>query len=151
MKVEKIDIIWSAISMIIVWTTMRRGNLPDGIFLIYLLMAALFGYHIWQKRRSLRNSVAAYGKIVDYHTSQKLRGCFPVVTYTTEDGREVTSVYSVVERKPHYEIGDEEMICYDPDDPMFFYFSGRESELTQDYMRFIIYGAPVALLMLVIR
>jgi len=43
------------------------------------------------------------------------------------------------------------MICYDPDDPMSFYFVGREEEMTNDYFRFIIYGAPVALLMLFIR
>lgn len=151
MKVEKIDIVWSVISMIIVWTTMRRRCLPDGILIVYALMVVLFGYHIWQKRRSLRGSIAVYGKIVDYHTSQKLRGSFPVVRYTTETGREITSVYTVEERKPHYEIGDEELICYDPENPMFFYFSGREAELTQDYMRFILYGAPVALIMLIIR
>ena len=151
MKVEKIDLVWSVISMVIVWRTMRRGCLPDGILIVYLMMVALFGFHIWQKRRSLRGSIAVYGKIVDYHTSQKLRGSFPVVTFTTETGREVTSVYTVEERKPRYEIGDEEVICYDPDDPMFFYFQGRESELTSDYVRFIMYGAPVALLMLFMR
>ena len=151
MKVEKIDIVWAAISMVIVWTTMRRRCLPDGILTVYLLMVVLFGYHIWQKRRSLRSSVAVYGKIVDYHTSQKVRGSFPVVNYTTESGREITSVYTVEERRQRYDIGDEAMICYDPENPMFFYFSGRENELTQDYVRFIIYGAPVALLMLAIR
>lgn len=151
MKVEKIDMIWSIISMVIVWRTMRRGCLPDGILIVYLLMVLLFGYHIWKKRRFLKNGIAVYGKIVDYHTSQKVRGSFPVVSYTTETGREVTSVYTVVERRPRYETGDEVMICYDPEDPMFFYFAGRENEMTQDYMRFILYGAPIALLMLVLR
>lgn len=137
--------------MVIVWTTMRRRCLPDGLLIVYLLMVMLFGYHIWKKRRSLRSSIAVYGKIVDYHTSQKVRGSFPVVTYTTEEGREVTSVYTVAEHKQRYNVGDEEMICYDPEDPMFFYFAGRESEMTKDYFRFIIYGAPVALIMLALR
>ncbi len=151
MKVEKIDMVWSAVSMVIVWVTMRRKCLPDGILIVYALMAVLFAYHIWQKRRSLGNGVPVFGKIVDYHTSQKIRGSFPVVRYTTEGGREITSVYTVEERQPKYEIGEEKMICYDPDNPMMFYFVGREDEMTRDYFRFILYGAPVALLMLVIR
>lgn len=151
MKVEKIDYIWAAVSMIIVGVSYRRRHLPDGIILIYVLMAALFAYHIWKKKKSLGNGIPVTGTIVDYHTSQKLKECFPVVRYTTESGREITSVYTVAEREPEYEIGDEKMICYDPDDPMSFYFVGREDEMTRDYFRFIIYGAPVVLLMLVLR
>lgn len=137
--------------MIIVGVSYRRRQLPDGIILIYILMAALFAYHIWKKKKSLGNGIPVFGKIVDYHTTQKIRGSFPVVRYTTEGGREYTATYSVAERQPKYEIGDEKMICYDPDDPMSFYFVGREEEMTNDYFRFIIYGAPVALLMLFIR
>jgi len=151
MKVEKIDYIWAAISMIIVGVSFRRRNLPGGIILIYVLMAALFAYHIWKKKKSLGNGIPVIATVVEYHTSQKLRGCFPVVRYTTESGREYTSVYSVAERSPKYEIGEEKMICYDPEDPMFFYFVGREDEMTSDYFRFIIFGAPVALLMLILR
>ena len=151
MKVEKIDFIWAAVSMIIVGVSFRRRHLPDGIIMIYVLMAAVFAYHIWKKKKSLGNGIPVFGKIVEYRTSQKLRGCFPVVRYTTEGGREYTSTYSVAERKPKYEVGDEKMICYDPEDPMSFYFVGREDEMTNDYFRFIIYGAPVALLMLFIR
>ena len=114
-------------------------------------------YDLYRGQKSLFHSlrimkfgiqIAKFGKIVDYHTSQKLRGSFPVVTYTTESGREITSVYSVEERTPEYEIGDEKMICYDPEDPMMFYFVGREDEMTRDYFRFMLYGAPIAFIML---
>ena len=150
MKVEKIDLIWSVISMVIVGIAMWHRQLPKGIFAVYIMMAVLFGYHIWKKRKSLEDSVAVYGKVVDYQTSQKLRGSFPVVEYTTEDGKELTSVYSVVERRQRCSIGDEVMLCYGPDEPMSFYFAGREGELTQDYFRFIVFGAPIALVMLII-
>ncbi len=70
--------------------------------------------------------------------------------YETETGREITSVYTVGERKQRYEIGDEEMICYDPDNPMFFYFANREDELTRDYFRFIIFGGIIAALLFII-
>ena len=151
MKVEKIDYIWSAVSMVIVGYTYWNHRLPDGILLIYAMMVVLFAYHIWRIKKRLSESVAVYGKVTDYHTSQKVRGSFPIVTYTTEGGREITSVSSVEERKRHYEIGDEVMVCYDPDEPMFFYFAGRENELTNDYFRFILFGAPVAFIMLLMR
>ena len=151
MKVEKIDMIWAVVSMIILGVSMRHRNIPNGILMIYALMSVLFAYHIWRKRRSLKGSVAVYGKVVDYHTSQKVRGSFPIVQYTTAGGREITSVYTVEERKPKYSVGDEVLVCYDPDEPMFFYFSGREDELTRDYFRFLLYGGAVALIMLIIK
>jgi hypothetical protein len=151
MKVERIDYIWAAASTLIVVVSFRRRQLPDGILLVYLLMAALFAYHIWKIRRSLKNSVAVYGTITGYHVSTKERDHFPIVKYTTEDGRTVTSTYTVADREERYEIDSEELICYDPQNPMFFYFSGREGELTRDYTRFLIFGAPLALLMLVLR
>jgi hypothetical protein len=151
MKVEKIDMLWAAVSMIILGVAMHRRNIPNGILMIYALMAVLFAYHIWRKRRSLKGSVEVFGTVVDYHTSQKVRGSFPVVQYTTAGGREITSVYTVEERKQKYSIGEEVLVRYDPDEPMFFYFSGREDELTRDYFRFIIYGGAAALLMLIIK
>jgi len=65
MKVEKIDFLWAAVSMIIVGVSYRRRQLPDGIILIYILMAALFAYHIWKKKKSLGNGIPVFGKIVD--------------------------------------------------------------------------------------
>ena len=151
MKVEKIDIVWAAVSMIILGVAIRRRSIPNGILMIYALMAVLFAYHIWRKRRSLKESVSVYGTVIDYHTSQKVRGSFPVVQYTTAGGREITSVYTVEERKQKYSVGDTVLVCYDPEDPMFFYFQGREDELTRDYFRFIIYSGAAALLMLIIK
>ena len=73
-----------------------------------------------------------------------------MVRYTTETGREVTSVYTVEDSKQRYEIGAEEMVCYDPDDPMFFYFSNRKEELYRDYVRFIVYGGAVSAILLLL-
>lgn len=71
--------------------------------------------------------------------------------YTTESGREITSVYTVEDRQKRFEIGDEELICYDPEDPMFFYFSGRENELTKDYFLFILIGGMISAVLLAIN
>ena len=68
--------------------------------------------------------------------------------YITETGREVTSVYTVEDRQKRYAIGDEELICYTPDDPMFFYFANRDYELSRDYFRFIVFGGVIAAAML---
>ena len=68
---------------------------------------------------------------------------------STEDGREVTSAYTVSDRKKRYEIGSEEVICYDPHDPMFFCFAGREDELTRDYLRFLLIGGVIAAIVLI--
>lgn len=151
MKVEKIDLVWASVSMVIVGVSFRKGRLIEGLLLIYVLMALLFALHIYIVRRKLKNSVAAFATITDYHVSRTKKGFYPVVKYTTESGREITSVYTVEDRRKRFEIGDEEMICYDPDDPMFFYFSGRENELTKDYFLFILIGGIISAVLLAIN
>lgn len=149
MKVEKIDFIWSAVSMVIVGVSYRRGQLIQGLILIYALMAVLFFYHIYTIRKRMKGSIAVYATVTDYHSSKgRKHSFFPIVKYETETGREITSAYSVENREMLYEIGDEEMICYDPEDPMFFYFSNRDWELTKDYYRFIVLGGIIAGLLL---
>ncbi|MBQ9808395.1 MAG: DUF3592 domain-containing protein [Ruminococcus sp.] len=152
MKVEKIDLIWAAVSMIIVGVSYRRGELIKGLLLIYLLMVLVFAWHIYKILRRLKGSVPVYGTIVDYHESKigKHSGWYPVVRYSTETGREITSVYTVEEKEQRYETGDEELICYSPDDPMFFYFSNRKEELYRDYVRFIVYGGAVSAILLLL-
>lgn len=150
MKVEKIDILWSVISVFIVGISYRKDRLIYGLLLIYGLMVILFLYHIFKIRRSISGSIAVYGTITGYRASETKTESFPIVKYETETGREITSVYTVGERKQRYEIGDEEMICYDPDNPMFFYFANREDELTRDYFRFIIFGGIIAALLFII-
>ena len=59
MKVEKIDYIWAAVSMVIVGVSFRRGELINGLLMIYVLMALLFAYHIYVVRRRLQSSIAA--------------------------------------------------------------------------------------------
>ena len=65
MKVDKLDLIWSAVSMVIVGVSYRRGALLKGLILIYILMAAVFLWHIYVIRRRMRNSIAVYGTITD--------------------------------------------------------------------------------------
>lgn len=151
MKVEKIDILWAVVSMFIVGFSYRRGELLKGLILIYAIMLVIFIYHILKVRRRISGSIAVYGTIVEYHTSRaKKKRYYPVLKYVTETGREITSVYTVEDRQKRYEIGDEELICYTPDDPMFFYFANRDYELSRDYFRFIVFGGVIAAVLAVI-
>ncbi len=150
MNVEKIDYIWAVLSFITVGVTYHFGCLLYGILGIYFLMVLLFLYHIFEIKKRLKNTVAVYGRITGYHTA---RGSgihyYPVVNYETEDGREINSVYTIADSEQKYDIGDEEMICYDPDDPLFFYFANREAELTANYYRYMIFGGIPALFILI--
>ncbi|NLT08791.1 MAG: DUF3592 domain-containing protein [Ruminococcus sp.] len=152
MKVDKLDLAWSAISMVIVGYSYRHGALLKGLILIYILMAAVFLWHIYVIRRRMRGSIAVYGTITDYHGSKKnssrFKGWYPVVKYTTETGREITSVYTVEDSQQRYEIGSEELICYDPEDPMFFYFSSKKDDLYKDYYRLLVFGGAIAAMLL---
>lgn len=151
MKVEKIDLLWAVVSMFIVGISYRRDELLKGLLLIYAIMLVIFMYHIWKVRKRISGSIAVYGTIVEYHTSRAgKKGYYPVVKYVTETGREVISVYTVEDGQKRYKIGDEELICYTPDDPMFFYFPNRDYELTRDYFRFIVFGGVIAAVLAVI-
>lgn len=152
MKVEKIDYVWSVISVIIVGWSYRHRDLNGGLLVVYGMMLLLFLYHIFMIRRRMSGSVAVYGTIKDYHKNPaRKNGWHPIVSYETEGGTSITSAYSVEWHEQYYDIGDEEMICYDPDQPEFFYFAGRENELVKDYFRFIVFGGALALALLVIR
>ena len=148
MKVKTLDIIWAAVSMAIVGYSFYNGWLLFGLVLIYLLMAVIFIVHIIKIRKSIKNNVTAYGTVTDYFKKKNGKRVYPIVRYTTEEGREITSTYSVQDTKERYAIGSEELICYDPRDPMFFYFAGQESELTRDYTRFLFIGGFIAAIVL---
>ena len=115
--------------MFIVGFSFYHGWLLFGFVLIYVLMAAIFTGHIMKIKKSIRNTVTVYGTVKDYFEKDKGRHVYPILTYTTEEGRDVTSTYTVQDNKKRYDIGSEELICYDPQDPMFFYFAGREDGL----------------------
>lgn len=150
MNVEKIDYVWAVVSFITVGVTYHFGYLLYGLLGIYALMVAVFLYHIFKVRKRISNTVAVYGRIVDYHTEKGTRKhYYPIVRYETEAGMEISSAYTIADKEKKYEIGDEEMICYDPDDELFFYFANRESELTENYFRYIIFGGFPALLVLI--
>ncbi len=150
MKAGIIDIIWSVVSMIVLAVFYLKGYLIYGLLIIYAMMFVIFYIHILKIRKSISDSIAVYGKITGYHTTKTGKGFCPVVKYTTEDGREITSVYTIVERKKRYETGTEIMICYDPENPMSFYFTGREDDLTSTYYRFIITGGIISAILLVL-
>jgi hypothetical protein len=150
MNVKKIDLIWAAVSMFIVGFSFYHGWLLFGFVLIYVLMAAIFTGHIMKIKKSIRNTVTVYGTVKDYFEKDKGRHVYPILTYTTEEGRDVTSTYTVQDNKKRYDIGSEELICYDPQDPMFFYFAGREEELTRDYVRFLFIGGALAAIVLIL-
>lgn len=150
MKTEKIDYLWSAISMIIVAVSYLKGHLIWGLLIIYGLMVILFYYHIFAVRRSISDSVAVFGTVTDYHEDRYSKRVFPIVQYTTAGGRDITSVYSVSSKEREYEIGDDILVCYSQDNPMLFYFSGKESELTKDYYRFILIGGAIAAVLFII-
>lgn len=150
MKVSTIDIIWAIVSMIVLAVFFRMGHLIYGLLIIYGMMFVIFFIHILKIRKSTADSIAVYGEITGYHTTRTGKGFCPIVKYTTEDGREITSVYTIVERKQRYETGTETMICYDPENPMSFYFMGREDDLTSTYYRFIITGGIISVILLVL-
>ena len=146
MKVNTLDYLWAFASFIAVGVTFHYGCLLWGLLGIYFSMAALFFWHIVTVRKRLSRSVAVYGTVKEYHTAKEvLTHYYPVVFYETEDGREISSVYTISALSQRYEIGAEEMICYDPEDPMFFYFANRENDMVRDYYRYIIFGAVPAL------
>ena len=150
MKVDITDILWAVVSMFIVAWSYSRGCLLYGIIHIYVIMAVLFFLHIAKIRARLERGVSAFATVTDYHVRDKEQHFYPIVSYTTEDGRDITSTYTVQDNKKRYETGSEVMICYDPEEPMFFYFPERESDMTRDYTRFIIIGGVVALILLLI-
>lgn len=150
MNVEKIDYIWAVVSFITVGVTYHYGYLLYGLLGIYALMVAVFLYHIFKVKKRIRNTVAVYGRITDYHTEKGTRThYYPIVRYETEDGTEISSTYTIADKEKKYDIGDEEMICYDPYDELFFYFANRESELTTNYYRYIIFGGIAAIFVLI--
>ena len=100
-------------------------------------------------RARLSRSVAVYGKVTDYHERDKGTHFYPIVTYTTEDDRDITSTYTVQDNKMRYELKSEIMVCYDPYDPMFFYFPEREGDMTRDYTMFIIIGGIIAIILFI--
>lgn len=151
MKVGAADYAWAFLSLVTVGVTYHFDCLLYGLFTIYILMAGLFMWHIAKVRKRLSRSVAVFGTITDYHTSNELgKYYYPVLEYETEEGRTVSSVYTVADRKQRYELGSQELICYDPDDPIFFYFANRENDMVRDYYRYIVFGSIPALVVLIL-
>ena len=149
MKVKTIDLVWAVVSMFIVGYSYLHGILLFGLVAIYGIMLVIFLFHILAIKRNIRKNVTVYGRVYDYVERKKGKGFSPIVKYTTEEGREVTATYSVQNKEKNYEIGSEELICYDPADPMFFYFAGHEDELFRDYVHFLFIGGVIAVILLI--
>jgi hypothetical protein len=142
-------IVWAAVSMFIVGYSYLHDKLLFGLVAIYGIMLLIFLCHIFKMKKNIRNTVSVYGIVTGYTETLKGRGFLPIVKYTTEDGREVTATYSVQNKEKQYETGSEELICYDPADPMFFFFAGREDELFRDYVQFLFIGGVIAVFLLI--
>lgn len=149
MKVKTIDIVWAVVSMFIVGYSYLHDKLLFGLVAIYGIMLVIFLYHIFRLKKNIRSTVSVYGIVTDYVETLKGKGFLPIVKYTTEEGREVTATYSVQNKEKQYETGSEELICYDPADPMFFFFAGHEDELFRDYMHFLFIGGVIAAILLI--
>ncbi len=152
MKVNVADCIWACVSMLLLGVSFHYGYLLYGILGVYVLMVVLFMWHILSVKKRQERSVAVFGTITEYLvTKDLLKRYYPVLKYTTEGGTVISSTYKVADKEQRYSIGSEEMICYDPDEPEFFYFASRESELIKDYSRFIFFGSiPAAAVLLII-
>ena len=108
-------------------------------------MAILFLWHIKRIEKRISDTEAAYGKITDYRTEKTTKEYYyPVVEYETAENELISAAYTYPDKEKRYEIGDEELIHYTPDDPMFFYFADREKELTDVYYKCIIIGGFLA-------
>jgi hypothetical protein len=106
-----------------------------------------YSFYMAYKRieKRISDTEATYGKITEYRTEKSGREYYhPVVEFETEEGELISSVYAYPDKEKRYEIGDEELIRYTPDDPMFFYFANREKELTDAYYKCIIIGGFLA-------
>lgn len=145
MKVEKADYIWAVVSFIAVGVTYHFGYLLYGLLGIYAAMVLLFLYHIKKIKKRIENTEAAYGKITDYRTEKTTKEYYyPVVEYETAENELISAAYTYPDKEKRYEIGNEELVRYTPDDPMFFYFANRENELTEVYYRSIFIGGIAA-------
>ncbi len=150
MKVEKIDYVWVILSWAVVALTYSKGCLSVGVLVIYALFAALMIYHISVVKKQMSGTMNAIGEITGYHTPERSKLYYPIVKFETEKGRTVTSVYTNADRERRYEIGDTETVCYDPLDPMFFFFADREDDLTSAYRSYLLYGGIAAIVLFIV-
>ncbi len=140
MKVDKLDIAWSVVSMIILGYAFYHHKTIYGLIAVYAIMVVIFYIHIMKMRQRTDGSIPVYATVTDYFQSKDKLRYSPIVKYETEDGVPMSSVYSIESVKKRYEIGSEQIICYSPQEPLFFYFADREGELVSVYYRFIIIG-----------
>lgn len=150
MKVSKTDTMLAFLSMVLLGASFHFGMLLYGFIGVYLIMGTLFFVHILQIRSRIDRSIPTYGIVVGFDTQSRGRQVFPLVEYTTELGEEIKAASQLADKNERYLAGAEEMICYDPRDPQFFYFSGQEQELTKGYFLFILFGGIAAAALFVI-
>ncbi|MBQ8960628.1 MAG: hypothetical protein IJ071_05355 [Ruminococcus sp.] len=144
MKVSKTDTMLAALSMVLLGVSFHFGLLLYGGIAVYLIMGGAFLAHIIAIRSRIERSLPAFGIVTGFDTQSRGKQVFPVVEYTTELGEEIKAVSQLCDREERYLAGAEEMICYDPRDPQFFYFSGQEDQLTRGYFRFLVFGGVIA-------
>lgn len=136
--------------MVVLGYAFYHNKLIYGIIAVYAMMVVLFFMHIFKMRKKIADSIPVYATITGYTAAKDRIHSAPTVRYELEDGTEMNSVYTVLSRKQRYETGTDHLICYCPDDPLFFYFADRENELVDTYYRFIVIGGIAVAVMFII-
>ena len=144
MKVSRTDTMLAFLSMVLLGVSFHFGMLLYGFIGVYIIMGVLFFVHIMQLHTRIARTLPTYATIVGFDTQSRGRQVFPLVEFTTELGEEVKAASLIADRDERYLAGAEEMICYDPRDPQFFYFAGQENQLTKGYFLFIVFGGAAA-------
>lgn len=144
MKVTKTDMMLAALSMALLGVSFHFGMLLYGGIAVYLIMGGAFFAHIMSIRNRIERSLPTYGTVTGFATESRGKQVFPVVEFTTEVGEEITATSPLADTEERYLAGAEEMLCYDPRDPQFFYFAGQEDKLTRGYFRFLVFGGVIA-------
>ncbi|MGN0580677.1 MAG: hypothetical protein ACI4JE_07365 [Ruminococcus sp.] len=149
MKIDIFDILWCAVSMIIIAVSMWNHVLIKGLLIVFGALVFLCLLHIFRMRARFEESVAVYGEITGYkkYRSGKVS---PIVRYETEDEIPVEKEYACKRNVKEFMIGDSVVICYFPDDFRLFYFQGRENELNHYYIKLGISAAFVWIVLLLL-
>ena len=90
-------------------------------FFVYKIIMKLI-----ERRKIKMNGEVVQATVVDYKVSKDSEGAqryYPVLQYTTKDGRLVT-VQSRKERSQKYKVGKQLTVYYLPSQPSKFYISG---------------------------
>jgi hypothetical protein len=85
-----------------------------------LVMLSVSGFLFYQETHFLADAQVGQGTVIDLQRSESSKGgatYYPVVSYTTRDGKVVTFSSGVSTNPPSYEVGESVEVYYDPQNP----------------------------------